>query len=82
MSKSHIGKKLSEETKEKIKANSKRIKVCQYSLDGELLGIYNSQREAGRKLNIDNSTIGYCCKGKAKTAGGYIWRYYDEKESY
>ena len=80
MSKSHIGKKLSEETKEKIKENSKRIKVCQYSLGGELIEIYNGQREAARKSNVDSSSISKCCKGKVKTAGGYIWKYYDEKE--
>lgn len=81
MSRSHIGKKLSEEQKAKIKENSKRIKVCQYSLNGELIAIYDGQREAARKLNIDSSSITKCCKGKIKTVGGYIWKYNDEKES-
>ena len=31
--------------------------------------IYNSIKEASEKLNIDNSSITKCCKGKQKTSG-------------
>jgi len=37
--------------------------------------VYKSIKEASIKLNIDSSAITKCCKGKQKTAGGYIWKY-------
>ena len=45
----------------------------------ELDEIFNSTREASRKLNIDNGCISKACHGKAKTAGKYHWRYYSEE---
>lgn len=77
----NLGKVLSEKQKKKIRENSGRnIKVCQYSLDGKLINIFDSQREAARRLNIDNSSITKCCKRKIKTAGGYVWKYLNKKE--
>lgn len=68
----NLGKVLSEKQKKKIRENSGRnIKVCQYSLDGKLINIFDSQREAVRRLNIDNSSI---------TNGGYVWKYLNKKE--
>lgn len=40
--------------------------------------IYNSLREAERKMNISNSSISEVCKGKRKTAGGYKWKYVND----
>ena len=54
------------------KALCKRVK--QYSLDGEYIKTWTSIVEAARELGIDNSAIGKCCKGKYKSAGGYLWR--------
>ena len=34
-------------------------------------------REQLIHTGIDNSNISACCKGKIKSAGGYIWRYYN-----
>ena len=39
---------------------------------------FHSMNQAKRKTNIDVSSISRCCKGKVKTAGGFIWKY--EKE--
>lgn len=33
--------------------------------------------EAARVLNIPPSNIVFCCQGKLKSAGGFIWRYVD-----
>lgn len=61
------------------KSASFRMKrVSQYNLDGTLLNVYNGVRIAEEQTNISNANIIKCCKGKAKTAGGYIWRYADE----
>jgi len=37
--------------------------------------IYQSITEAGRKINIDISSISKCLKNQRKTAGGYTWNY-------
>ena len=49
----------------------KRKKVMCVSLNKE----FDSVNEAGKELSIDSSSIAKCCKGKRKSAGGYIWRY-------
>ena len=40
--------------------------------------IYHGAKEAQELTNIDDGTIGLCCKGKRKTAGGFHWEYYKE----
>ena len=39
---------------------------------------FPSSREAERQTGIGNSNIIKCCKGKANSAGGYVW-YYTEQ---
>lgn len=56
-----------------IKKTSKRL--AQYSLDGKLIAIFSSLHEASRQTGVNHSHISMCCRGKRKTAGGYIWRY-------
>lgn len=53
-------------------------KVCQYSLNKELIKVWNNQYEASRKMSIAQESINRCCNQKVKTAGGYIWRYKEE----
>ena len=56
-----------------------RKKVAQYSLDDKLIKIYDSITDAAKSTNQKTSSnITQVCKGKAKTAGGYKWRYYEE----
>ena len=42
---------------------------------GELLATFPSTMEAERVTEIAQSNICSCCKGKLKSAHGYIWRY-------
>ena len=53
-------------------------RVEQYSLKGEYLATYSAIRLAARKTGIDHATIGRCCNGKIKHAGGYLWVYEGE----
>lgn len=65
-------------TKERIgQGNSKS--VIQYSKEGILIRKWDSATEAKKEYNI--SHIIECCKGTYKSAGGYVWKYYD-KETY
>lgn len=52
-----------------------RKKVIQYDLNGIFVKEWESMHEVERQLKINNSHISACCKGKRKTAGGYIWMY-------
>lgn len=54
---------------------NKRIPINQYSFDGELIKKWDGAKTASQTLKIDISSITKCCKGKLKTAGGYIWKY-------
>lgn len=42
---------------------------------GKIINEFPSIMEVKRQLEIDESNISSCCKGKLKTSGGYIWKY-------
>ena len=50
-------------------------KISQYDLRGDLIKEWDSIREAGNTLGIQEANIGACCRGIRKTAGGYAWEY-------
>lgn len=52
-----------------------RKKVCQYSLDGRLIKIWDGINIASRELNIIQQNITRSCKNEKRTAGGYKWKY-------
>lgn len=59
--------------------NSFSKAVLQYSLDGKFIREWSSAIEAARGLRMKiNAGIGEVCKGKKKTAGGFIWKYKEE----
>lgn len=66
-------------TKEAVHNNAlsqkNRKEVLQYSLDGEFIKEYISQKEASRQTGINQGNLNSCCKHKKgyKTAGGFIW---------
>lgn len=55
-----------------------RIPVCKYSLDGDLLGIYDSITEASEDVDVAVNTLVVCLQGRTKTSAGYQWRYLNE----
>lgn len=52
--------------------NSKE--VAQYSLEGELIKIFNSQSEAYRETGVKQTGISACVRGRYKQSGGFIWK--------
>lgn len=62
-----------------IEARSKA--VIQYTTKGVFIGEYPSIKEAERVTGISKSHICKVCRGKRKTAGGYLWLYDGEEES-
>jgi hypothetical protein len=51
-----------------------KSKVIQYSLNGEILNIFNDATHASKSISNYDSIIN-CCIGKYKTSGGYIFRF-------
>ena len=49
--------------------------IFQYSKSGDFIREWKSAHEVERVLGIANSHIIDCCKGKYKSAYGFIWRY-------
>lgn len=75
MNKSFLGKNHTQETK-KVISDKKSLPVLQYSKDGKFLAEYKSAKIACEILGVcDKTNISKCCKGKRKTAHGYIWKY-------
>lgn len=83
----NLGKKHSEETRRKIsEAGKMRIQteeqkinrsktVVQYDKNMNYIREFVSAKKAGEELKVNKSSITGNCKGKLKTAGGFIWKY-------
>lgn len=53
--------------------------VIQINKKGIVIGRYESITSAAKTTEIDGSSITKTCRGKAKTAGGFIWKYADQQ---
>jgi len=83
--KSHKGKSFTEEHKQKIKATRNFLKfrqniwqllpVAQYDLNGNFIRYFDSQKEATIFIEAKGDGVGMCCRGKQKSAYGYIWKF-------
>ena len=59
----------------KANTNGKCSKpVLQFTLDGEFIREWPSAMECERN-GFDQSNVSACCRGKIKSAYGYIWKY-------
>lgn len=71
---SETKKNISESLKGKSKPHQNKI-INQFSLDGNFIKQYESITQASQISGVGYGVISYCCRGKGKTAGGYIWRF-------
>ena len=53
--------------------------IIQYNIKGEEINKFSSPTKASKSLNIHRDSIISCCKGKYKTAGGYVFKFKGEK---
>lgn len=51
--------------------------VVQYDLSGQELNIFPSINVAYKNTGINNRHISEVCQNKRKTAGGFIWKYFE-----
>lgn len=73
-----LGRKVSEQRRKEMSEKAKKRRVAQYSKDMCLIMEFNSIKEAATKYGLHSTNIGFCCKNKNRTAGGYYWRYIDD----
>lgn len=71
--KSRIGKKTPDRIKQKQSESKTKYRVEQYTLDGKYIKTWRNQKEV-KDAGIKGD-IGLCCRGKTKSAGGFIWKY-------
>lgn len=78
--KAKIGKPLNIKDWKTFSERHSHFAVEKYSLSGNKLGEYVSAHDASRKNGCCNvNSIYQCCKGKQKTACGFVWRYKDKE---
>lgn len=78
ISKSNMGKVLSEDTKEKVRKSIVKLQgrpILQFTLDGDFLKEWECIATAAKFYNVDKSSVMRCCQGKFKKSAGYIWKY-------
>lgn len=79
------GIKLSKETCKKMseshngEKNYMATMVLQCDMQNVPICIWGCIEQASKKLNINRGSIGACCRGDQKTAGGYKWFYVHDK---
>jgi len=55
--------------------NQRKKAVCQFTMDGNLVNNFPILSLAARETGINAAHICDVCKGKRKSAGGYVWKY-------
>lgn len=75
ISKSLSGRKLSSETKEKMRILNIKHRVFKMEpKTGEVLEIFNGYVDAALNVGVSKGVIWRVCNGKGKTAKGFIWK--------
>lgn len=52
--------------------------ICQYDKDDGFIQTWNYIKQASDILGIQRTDIISCCKGRLKSAGGFVWYYADD----
>lgn len=55
--------------------NHLKKRINQYDLNNNLVKKWNSQKDIVETLGFSQAVISNCCRGKLKTAYGYIWKH-------
>jgi group I intron endonuclease len=65
--------------KKKAKAQSKTVE--QFSLNGELIAVFESAHQASNKTGVNRGYICACARGECKQASGFTWKYVPKNKS-
>lgn len=84
----HMGRTFSEESRRKLSESRKgkyggannpsARRIVQYTKDGDLVKVWDYAKQASDSLGIHLGNLIQCCRGKHKSCGGFVWRYYEE----
>jgi hypothetical protein len=69
----HYGKRHTEDVKNRI-GDLNGIPVVQLDLNDNYISEYRSAKMAESETGVNRVSIGRCCAGKQKTAGGFHWK--------
>lgn len=75
---SHYGNHYERISKALTNRNDLSRSIVQFDKNGHFINEYPSVREAERKTGVCNQNISSVCRGKIKSAGGYVWKYKDD----
>lgn len=81
------GKHHSENAKKKMRESaigrksSRRKVVLQFDKNNNFISEYESLTDASKRTKCSIADICSCCKGRLKSAGGFIWRYKDSEQN-
>lgn len=62
----------------KIREDSVKKEVYQLTLDGQIIKIFKSGKEAANEIGIPSTSICKCANGQQRTAGGFKWKWVKE----
>lgn len=65
---------LTEDGRKRI-SQAQSISVSRYTKNGEYIDTFESATKAQQEIGVCSANITIVCKGRRKTAGGYVWRY-------
>lgn len=54
-------------------------RVKQLSLEGKEIAVFDKMKDAAKKTGTNYGDISNCCRGRKKTANGFIWKYENSK---
>lgn len=74
----NYGTKAKRAAEKQMNDPNRSISIYQYTIDGELIDMFPSMKEAFRKTKADVRRICACCNGYRKTENGYVWAYSNE----
>lgn len=81
LSKAHLGHKRSVEAHNKI-IQSQYKKVCQIDLNGNMITVFNSMKEASEITGVWHTSISGCCRKVLNTGQGFYWCYFEDLETF
>lgn len=58
-----------------LKTGFRHRKIAQYSMDGELIKVWDKLADIER-AGFEHGSISLCCQGRLKKTQGYRWKYY------
>ncbi len=56
--------------------------VCQYDLNGDIIGVFGSIKKASLSTGVHKSGILNCCRKRQKTSGGFKWNFVSYNRTY